>query len=178
MIRRARPPSLRDLPVQLRHLILVLAAAAVATPAVADAQERALDRPAECHYIDCALGIAPVWNGLAVVRGAQEARVANLNFFWARDITGAFPGAAASADSARRHGRGAVRLRNRAAVLTNLGGALVAAAVVRRAAGSRDDGLDLALGGVGATMFAVSVPLHFAADGALSRAVWWYNARF
>ena len=39
----------------------------------------------------------------------------------------------------------------------------------------RQDGV---LAGIGGAALAVSVPLQFAADGALSRAVWWYNRRF
>jgi len=34
------------------------------------------------------------------------------------------------------------------------------------------------VGGVGVAALLVSVPLQFAADGALSRAVWWHNMRY
>ena len=32
--------------------------------------------------------------------------------------------------------------------------------------------------GVGGAALGISVPFQFAADGALSRAVWWHNRRF
>jgi hypothetical protein len=50
-------------------------------------------------------------------------------------------------------------------------------AVARAAANGGLNSADRALGIAGAVSFAVGVPLQFAADGALSRAVWWYNAR-
>jgi hypothetical protein len=34
------------------------------------------------------------------------------------------------------------------------------------------------IGGAGLTALLVSVPIQFAADGALSRAVWWHNVRY
>ena len=34
------------------------------------------------------------------------------------------------------------------------------------------------IGAVGGTAFAIGVPLQFSADGLLSRAVWWHNARY
>ena len=57
------------------------------------------------------------------------------------------------------------------------GGAVFAAAVRAAAAGHvrRSDGIVAA---VGAGAFALSVPFQFAADGMLSRAVWWHNARY
>jgi hypothetical protein len=39
----------------------------------------------------------------------------------------------------------------------------------------RSDGILL---GVGGAALGLSVPFQFAADGALSRAVWWHNARY
>lgn len=127
-----------------------------------------------CSYTRCALGIAPVWNGLALVRGSTGERVANLGFFWAGSLQRAFPGA----DSAARYGARAVRVRRTAAVLTNVGGVLAAFALGRRLGGDalpRDGQVALA---AGATALAVSVPLHFVADGHLSRAVWWHNRRY
>lgn len=116
-----------------------------------------------------ALGIAPVWNGLAVVRGAERTRVANLNFFWPRRIDDAFLG-----DSARFYGARAFRTRRVAAVLTDVGALLLAAAVARRAS---DEAVERRSAIAGAGAFALSVPLHFAADDWLARAVWWHNAR-
>jgi len=142
-----------------------------------------------CTYRRCALGIAPTWNGLAVVRGVDGQRVANLNFFWPHDIaadlskgaglaTGAVTFGPIVADSATLHARRAVHLRRIAAVFTDAGLLLGGYVVARAAANSRLTNADRALGIAGASAFAVGVPLQFAADGALSRAVWWYNVRF
>ena len=132
-----------------------------------------------CTYHRCALGIAPTWNGLAVVRGVDEQRVTNLSFFWPRDIGRTFSaGVGPAADSARRQARDAVRLRRFAAGLTDAGLVLGGYTVTRAAANGSLNGADKAIGIAAATAFAVSVPLQFAADGALSRAVWWYNTRF
>jgi len=165
----------------------------VALPAVrASSQPQAL---VVCTYRRCALGIAPTWNGLAVVRGVDGQRVANLNFFWPHDISERFAassdvrfvvGSAAAlsasagpaADSAVWHARRAVHLRRFAAVLTDAGLLLGGYVVARAAANSGLNNADRALGIAGASAFAVGVPLQFAADGALSRAVWWYDARF
>lgn len=141
-----------------------------------------------CTYRRCALGIAPTWNGLAVVRGVNAQRVANLGFFWPHDVSRAFTrGAQARAtvsfgsiqiDSATIHVRHAVHLRRLAALFTDAGLILGGYTVVRAAAHSRMSTADRALGITGAAAFGVGVPLQFAADGALSRAVWWYNTRF
>lgn len=134
-----------------------------------------------CVYERCALGIAPRWNGLAVVRGRSSVRVANLHFFWPRDVSRALAGPDASAvgaDSAAAAARGAVRLRRMGAALTDGGVALLASAAVGAIASGRARRSDRLLAGAGAAMLGVSVPLQFAADGALSRAVWWHNARY
>jgi hypothetical protein len=125
-----------------------------------------------CDYQRCALGIAPVWNGLAVVRGVDRDQVANLNFFWVRDVTAAFAG-----DSARAYAVRAVHTRRLAATLTDAGALLLAAAATRGVQVGRLDGGARVAALVGAGAFAVSVPLHFQADGWLSRAVWWHNAK-
>ena len=136
---------------------------------------------ATCSYRDCALGIAPTWNGLLVVRGAAGTPVANLDFFLPRDIApvlrGEEPGAT-GADSAFAHARRAVALRRVAASLTDLGALATLVAAVRMAGRSGASPTDQVVGGVGLAALVVSVPLQFAADGALSRAVWWHNARF
>ena len=125
------------------------------------------DAVASFAYRRDALGIAPVWNGLAVVRGSERTRVANLNFFWPRRIDDAFLG-----DSARFYGSRAFRTRRVAAVLTDAGAVLLAAAVVRRGSG---DAVTRGLAIAGAGAFVLSVPLHFAADDWLARALWWHN---
>jgi hypothetical protein len=156
----------RRLPLAILGLCGVLAA----RPLLA---QTAAPDTAACDYRRCAYGIAPAWDGLAVVRGANESRVANLYFLWPRDISAHFAGS----DSAMTHVRRAVHLRRIGAVLTNAGALTLLAA----AAGALNAGharrSDSALGLAGAAAFAVSVPLQFAADGELSRAVWWHNLR-
>ncbi|WP_025413911.1 hypothetical protein [Gemmatirosa kalamazoonensis] len=130
------------------------------------------DTSRACPYVRCALGIAPVWNGLAVVRGSSGAHVATLGFFRARPLPPLF----AAHDSAAHYAARAVRVRRQASALTDGGALLLAVGGVRAlAAGRLDRGGSIVLG-AGAAAFAVSVPLQFAADGHLSRAVWWYNA--
>jgi len=137
--------------------------------------------PGRCGYASCALSISPTWNGLAVVRGVERTRVANLNFFWPGDVSRAMVGSDAAApgiDSAVAQARRAVRIRRIGAALTDAGIVLAATAAVRAiGAGSlrRSDGVIV---GAGAASLALSVPFQFAADGALSRAVWWHNLRY
>lgn len=149
---------------------LTIAAALLACASRMSAQ--AAPGPA-CDYRDCALGIAPAWSGLRVVRGERETRVASLGFFWTRDVSPAFEGS-----EARRNARRAVALRRAGAFLTDagilLGGFAAAQAVSQGRLGESARPIAIA----GATALALSVPLQFAADGALSRAVWWHNVRF
>lgn len=136
---------------------------------------------ARCSYAECALSIAPTWNGLAMVRGVDGERVANLNFFWPRDVSRAMVGSDAAAtglDSAIAEGRRAVRIRRIAATLTDAGIVLATTAAVRAiSAGGfrRSNGVVV---GAAAASLGLSVPFQFAADGALSRAVWWHNLRY
>jgi len=51
-------------------------------------------------------------------------------------------------------------------------------AVARAAGMGRVSRTEQVVGGAGLAALLVSVPLQFAADGALSRAVWWHNARY
>jgi hypothetical protein len=139
-------------------------------------------RPTQgCSYSTCALTIAPRWNGLAVVQGADARLLANLNFFWPRDVSGALGGASAASvadQHAWRDATRAVRLRRVGATLTDGGALLIATAAVRAGAAGhvrRGDGIVAA---IGAGAFGLSVPFQFAADGMLSRAVWWHNARY
>ncbi|MES2180379.1 MAG: hypothetical protein V4550_21185 [Gemmatimonadota bacterium] len=124
-----------------------------------------------CSYQTCALGIVPVWNGLAVVEGVMQTPRANLNFFLPRSLGATFRG-----DSALSYSTRAVQTRMIAAAFTDVG---VAIAVVVAAHGLHTRRLTtadrlLAVGGVAS--LAASVPLQFSADGLLSRAVWWHNA--
>lgn len=138
-------------------------------------------RDTACSYERCALTIVPVWNGLAVVRGVTGAQVALLHFFLPRDVSGDIAGRdslAAGAERARAEGYHAVHIRRTAAAFTDGGALLVAVAGIGAIRAGRVRRQDAILAGVGGAAFAVSVPLQFAADGALSRAVWWYNRRF
>lgn len=140
------------------------ASAASSPPAAGDA----------CPYDRCALSIAPVWHGLALVEGTAGRRVATLGFFRVRPLDDVLAGR----DSAAWYGARAVRVRRAAAVLTDVGGLLLGYALVRRVgagAFARDARVAAV---VGVTAGAVSVPLHFVADGHLSRAVWWHNRQF
>jgi hypothetical protein len=159
----------------------VLLAAPLAPVSSTAAQTPAAPAPT-CTYRACALVIAPRWNGLAVVRAADGRQVANLHFFWPRDVSAALagpePALVPGADSAAAEARRAVRLRRVGAVLTD-GGILLGAVALVRAVKARQlrrsDGL---IAVAGAATLGVSIPVQFAADGALSRAVWWHNARY
>ena len=133
-----------------------------------------------CSYRECALSISPVWNGLLVVRGSEHRRMANLNFFFPGDIAPVLRGeaAAAGADSALAHAERAVALRRAGAVLTDVGAVAVIVALAHAASAGGASTSDRVVGGAGLTTLLVSVPIQFAADGALSRAVWWHNLRY
>ena len=155
-------------------LSVVVAAAALAVPS-ADAQ-----RAETCTYGSCALWIVPRWNGLAVTRGADGPDVANLGFFIPRSVTGALRAGAegAAADYATACAERALRLRRAGATLTDIGAVAAGVVVASAASRGRATATEKVVGAVGATLLVVSVPLQFAADGALSRAVWWHNARY
>jgi hypothetical protein len=155
---------------------LVLLAATA--PSIGRAQSAA---GARCSYARCALSIAPTWNGLAMVRGVDGDRVANLNFFWPSDVSRALVGSDAAApglDSAIAEGRRAVRIRRIGAALTDAGIVLAATAAVRATGAGRARRSDAIMAGTGVAALGLSVPFQFAADGALSRAVWWHNLRY
>ena len=145
--------------------------ALLALPIATGAQQRT---PANCTYQTCALGLAPVWDGLAVVRGDSERRVATLGFFLPGDVSSVFADDPDALDAARD----AVQIRQIGAVLTD-GGLVLAATGLARALFRRDwDKLSTGLTVAGAASLGASIPFQFAADGALSRAVWLYNRRF
>ena len=132
-----------------------------------------------CAYRSCALNIKPAWDGLAVVRPTGQ-RVATLHFFWPRDITSELRGdsTAVGADSAVVHTERALVLRQAGAGFTDVGIVTFAVAVLRALRDGRLSERDQILAGAGLGAIVVSVPLQFAADGELSRAVWWHNVRF
>ena len=161
--------------------VALLAAIARSAGAQDAAAPRAAGVDVQCSYRECALSIAPVWNGLTVVRGADGRRVANLDFFLPRDVAPALRGDAPGtlgADSAFAHAERAVALRRVGAVLTDMGGVAMVITIVRAASAGRASRSDQVVGGTGLAALLVSVPLQFAADGALSRAVWWHNLRY
>lgn len=127
-----------------------------------------------CAYDRCALNIVPRLFALDVVRGAREDRVASLAFLLPKRVVPAFAGS----EAAEQHAAHAFRLRRTAAVLTDLGLVVVVSAGSRAAATARGRSAASTMTGVGLAMIASSVPIHFAADGELSRAVWEYNRRF
>jgi hypothetical protein len=67
-------------------------------------------------------------------------------------------------------------VRRVASTLTDAGALLLAVGGARTLAAGRVDGVGRAVLATGAVAFGASVPLQFAADGHLSRAVWWRNA--
>jgi len=145
--------------------------ALAASPSVSQSQRQT---PANCTYQSCALGLAPVWDGLAVTRGESERKIATLGFFLPGDVSSVFEDDPDALEAARD----AVQIRQIGAALTD-GGLLLAATGIARALFRRDwDRLSTALTIGGATALGVSIPAQFAADGRLSRAVWLYNRRF
>lgn len=149
-------------------LSVVIAAAATAR---AHAESAADD---SCTYRRCALAVVPAWNGLDLVRGEREERVGRLGFLWTRDVSPAFTRDPRALEFAKR----AVRTRRTAAIFTDLGGALLVTALAGGVADPHHASRWQAIAIGGGAVFAVSVPLQFAADGHLSRAVWWLDARF
>lgn len=157
----------------LLHLAAAAVAAALAAAPAATVGAQATPA-APCPYDRCALSVEPRWDALALARGARGERVGQLGFFWPGDVRPLFAGS----DSALHYARRAVATRRAAAALTDAGALLLALGIARAAhdGGLRGTGAGIAAGG--AALFAVSVPLQFAADGRLARAVWWHNARF
>lgn len=129
-------------------------------------------RDSTCTYRRCALAVVPAWNGLDVVRGESGERIARLGFFWTGDVSPVF----AAEPHARSYAERAVHTRRMAALFTDAGAALLVAALATGLSDSADAELARGLAIGGAVAFAIGVPLQFAADGHLSRAVWWHNS--
>lgn len=128
---------------------------------------------APCTYDACALSLIPRLGGLDVVRGNAEQRVGSLGFVLPRDVRPAFTGNAA----AQAHAARAQSIRRVAAVLTDAGGILAAAGLMRAlSSNGRRTSLMVAAGGL--ALVGASVPPQFAADAELSRAVREYNRQF
>jgi hypothetical protein len=164
-------PSDRSSDLELK-IIRAIAVLLFAVPIVsARAQARS---EANCSYESCALGIAPVWNGLAITRGERQQHAGTLGFFFPGDVTSVFEGNDAAVDAARD----AMRTRTIAAALTDAGIVLIGSGLARAAFQRHFDGFSQVLAISGAASLAASVPLQFTADGLLSRAVWLYNRKY
>jgi hypothetical protein len=134
-----------------------------------------------CEYRRCALGIVPTWNGLAVTRGTSGEHIANLGFFFPHDVRIALAGPderAVGADSAAALATRALHLRTTGAALTDTGIGLLTIAALRALISASNKRATGVLAVSGAAALGLSVPFQFAADGALSRAVWWHNVRY
>jgi hypothetical protein len=163
----------------MRHLFCIpLAIAAAATPILAQPQAHdgapADGTAADCAYTHCALSLAPRWSGLALVRGASGQRASELGFFWPGDVRPTFAGS----DSALHFATRATSTRRIGAVLTDAGLVLLALGGARAVHEGQMNGTAATLAGSGAILLGASVPAQFAADGLLSRAVWWKNAQY
>src|SRR5438105_401138 len=156
-------------------LLLALCVASL-SPADASAQSAtAVDSTANCDYRLCALTIAPRWNGLAVLRGASRATVANLNFFAPRDITpglGSFDRRSIGADSVAAYVHRALGLRRVGAFFTDAGILSLAVAGTRALISPANERPNAFVAAAGLAALTISVPCQFAAEAALSRAVW------
>jgi hypothetical protein len=172
MVPRTMSRSAVDpLALRSRAFLLALTVAALTLHAKCALADSA---PADtCTYRSCALAVVPAWNGLDLVKGEREERVGRLGFLWTRDVRPVFAGEPRALEFAGR----AVRTRRTAAIFTDLGGALLVAALAGGLADTGHPGGWQALAIGGGVVFAIGVPLQFAADGNLSRAVWWANLR-
>ena len=158
----------------VRRIAMTALSASAFAPGRAMAQDiQALPGP-NCTYESCALGLAPAWNGLSITRGISQREIANLGFFWPSDIRPVFSDNAPALEAATE----ALRMRTVAAVLTDAGLVALATGLARAGFQREFDGFSRVLTGVGVAALGISVPLHFAADGYLARAVWWHNRRF
>lgn len=163
-----RPPAAL-LSTRILFLACVVIFACRANLAAADSS------PADtCTYLRCALDVVPAWNGLDLVKGENEERVGRLGFLWTRDVSPVFAGDPHAIELAHR----AVRTRRTAAFFTDVGGALLVAALAGGLADSEHSDRWRAIAIGGGAAFTIGVPLQFAADGHLARAVWRFNARF
>jgi hypothetical protein len=154
----------------MKKIFAVVAAIAL----VSEFAQAQTARETNCTYQQCALGLAPVWNGLAVTRGESQEQVALLGFFWPDDVSRAFEGDRQAVQKARD----AMATRQVGAVLTDAGIVLAFTGVARGLFHHDWDKFSTALALGGGTALVASVPFQFAADGYLSRAVWLFNRRF
>lgn len=156
------------------RLTAIVSLALIASSSAVSRAQAPASTPANCTYQTCALGLAPVWNGLDVTRGDSQRTVATLGFFIPQDISSVFAEDAEARDAARD----AFRLRQIGAGLTDAGVILAATGLARALFNWDWDGWSTGLTLAGGASLAAGVPFQFAADGALSRAVWLFNRRF
>jgi hypothetical protein len=174
-----RGPAFEMSRLQITSFALIAFACLSLSPSRTVAQATTLaDSLTACDYRQCALTIAPRWNGLAVVRGTSGRTVANLNFFAPHDIGDAFERHSVGSDSVAAYVQRAVRLRRVGAVFTDVGILSLAVAGTRALRSSSNRRTNAIVAATGLAALGVSVPFQFAADGALSRAVWWHNLRY
>jgi hypothetical protein len=157
---------------RIRPALALVAIAIWLAPARSEGQSPAVAAPPQCSYERCALGIAPRLTALDVVRGSNQERVASLAFLWPRGVAAPFAGDSASLS----HAHTAVRLRRVGAVMTDVAIALGGAGIARFSSHSAGSARNLLIAST--ALLGASVPIHFAADGELSRAVWLFNRRF
>ena len=165
----------------IRKLVSIGLVSLVLGPRPIAAQATSVATDSACDYRRCALSIVPTWNGLAVTRGTSAEHIASLHFFFPHDIRTALEGtnrAAVGADSAGVLAVRALHLRTTGAVLTDTGIGLLTVAAARALISSSNKRASGVLAVIGASALGLSVPFQFAADGALSRAVWWHNLRY
>ena len=115
------------------------------------------------------------------MRGSSSATVANLNFFLPRDISHALRGDGrlfVGSDSVSAAVKRAVRLRRIGAVFTDAGLIGIAVAGARALSDGSNKRTNGIIAGTGFALLGIAVPFQFAADGALSKAIWWYNWRY
>jgi hypothetical protein len=153
-----------------RALIAPLFVALLFAPGVARGQAS----DSSCAYATCALNIVPRLSALDVVKGSSEDRVGSLAFLFPRGVTAPFAGN----EVAQRHAQHAFSLRRVASVLTDVGAIVAISASTRAVASTRQRGAATTAAIAGGALVASSIPIHFAADRELSRAVWEYNRRF
>ena len=153
---------------------LIAGCALLATPVFGIGAQTPSRPEANCTYESCALGLAPAWNGLAITRGISQRQIGVLGFFWPGDIRPIFADNAAALEAADE----ALRTRTVASILTDAGLLVLGTGLARAAFQREFDGFSKVLTITGAASVGISVPLHFAADGMLSRAVWWHNRRY
>jgi hypothetical protein len=131
--------------------------------------------PVPCDYATCGLGISPRLTALDVVRGDARAPAGSLSFVWPRaTLVRAFEGDVRAEPFARR----SLRTRRIGAALTDVGVLFVAAAAARLSMHPDDRRWSAGMAGLGVASLAVSVPVQFAADAQLSRAVFEFNRRY